>query len=578
MITSNYFTDNKDLIENFNSIVDWKEIVSNFEGDFDDAKEYAKSSKDELAMAPGSLEEAIEFYRSTLESLGELIGKEISPVIREMDDVGLKFQDGTVTFPKLMIDSVQKIVDAGLLPYSIGRHFGGLGVPGTVQVMMSDIISRADGALSITLGCMNLAETVEQFGSPEMVAEYVPKMARGELCGAMALTEPNYGSDLPNIQTRAVKDEAGNWKLTGTKRFITHGCGFGDIPSIILTLARTGNPTSGARGLSFFLVKSQDVEIASIEKKMGLHCSPTCEVVYENSPGILIGQEGYGLIKYSMAMMNTARVSIAAQAMGIAQAAYEEAKKYASEREQFGKPIQNIPAVNKMLSFMDREISGMRTALLEAARSIDLYHWRSERMKERGADNKEIRNDEQIRKWEKLASLFTPVTKYYITEVGNKIAYDAVQIHGGSGYTEDYDVSKLYRDIRITNIYEGTTQLQIVGAIGGVVAGMSSTGILRAYLDDESSKVSVSGEWSKNYKLFQEVVEAYQGQADAFYKDQVAFEVVESFARVWIGLLMERSAYRLQDGEREARKALAVAYNHDSLAILTANRIRTAGL
>lgn len=578
MITGNYFTDNKDLIENFNSIVDWKEIVSNFEGDFNDAKEYAKSNKEELAMAPGSLEEAMEFYRSTLESLGELVGKEITPVIREMDDIGLKFQDGKVTFPKQMIDSVQKIIDAGLLPYSIGRHFGGLGVPGTIQVMMSDIISRADGALSITLGCMNLAETVEQFGSPEMVAEYVPKMAKGELCGAMALTEPNYGSDLPNIQTRAVKDEAGNWKLTGTKRFITHGCGFGDIPSIILTLARTGNPTSGARGLSFFLVKSQDVEIASIEKKMGLHCSPTCEVVYENSPGILIGQEGYGLIKYSMAMMNTARVSIAAQAMGIAQAAYEEAKKYASEREQFGKPIQNIPAVKKMLSFMDREISGMRTALLEAARSIDLYHWRSERMKEQGADSKEIRNDEQIRKWEKLASLFTPVTKYYITEVGNKIAYDAVQIHGGSGYTEDYDVSKLYRDIRITNIYEGTTQLQIVGAIGGVVAGMSQTGILRAYLDDESSKVSMSGEWTKNYKLFQEVVEAYQGQADAFYKDQVAFEVVESFARVWIGLLMERNAYRLQGGEREARKSLAVAYNHDSLAILTANKIRTAGL
>lgn len=576
MIQNNYFSKNDDILFHFNNLIDWKEIVSSYEGDFEDAKLYKEKGLEAYAMAPNNLEEALEYYKSLLESLGELVGMEISPIVKEMDEIGLKYDNGKVIFPKLMEEAIQKINQAGLLPYSISRQHGGLGIPVIVQTIMSEIVSRADGALGITLGCMNLAETVEKFGSIEMVEEYVPKMAAGELCGAMALTEPNYGSDLPNIQTKAVKDKDGNWKLTGTKRFITHGCGFGNIPSIILTLARTGSPTSGARGLSFFLVKSQDVHIAAIEKKMGLHLSPTCEVVYENSPGILIGNEGYGLVKYSMAMMNTARLNIAAQAMGIAQAAYEEAKKYASEREQFGKTIQNIPAVNKMLKFMDREISGMRSVLYEASRSIDLYLWRAEKLKHKGIEEKEIKKDEQIRRWEKLASLFTPVTKYYITEVANKIAYDALQIHGGSGYTEDYDIAKIYRDVRITNIYEGTTQLQVVGAIGGIISGMSSTGAVRNYLEEEANKISVSGEWSKLYKILQEIIQNYTNTKDAFFKDSIAFEVVESFARVWIGLLMERNANIAQGSARESLKVLSVDYNKESLAILSSNLVRVA--
>lgn len=575
MIIENYFTSNHDLLEQFTSIIDWKEIVTAYEGNFEDAAKYKETGREEYAMAPSSLQEAIDYYQSVLESAGSIAGKEIVQHVREIDHIGLKYQNGKVIFPEKMIQCVQKFTEAGILPYSIGREHGGLGLPGTVQVMISDIISRADGAIGITIGCMNLAETVERFGSPELVEEYVPKMAKGELCGAMALTEPNYGSDLPNIQTKAVKGEDGVWRITGTKRFITHACGFGDIPSIILTLARTGSPTSGAKGLSFFLVHSQDVHIASIEKKIGLHLSPTCEVVYENTPGILIGKEGYGLVKYSMAMMNTARISIAAQAMGIAQAAYEEAKKYARERIQFGKPIEQIPAVSKMLKKMEREISGMRSALLEAARSIDLYHWKQMRLQKKGMDEKDIRKDDEIRKWEKLATTFTPVTKYYITELANQIAYDALQIHGGSGYTDDYDISKIYRDVRITNIYEGTTQLQIVGAIGGVVSGMSETGFLKEYLNHEASLISVSGDWKKVYNLFIKIVENYKNQKDQEFKDSIAYEVVESFARTWIGLLMERNAFRLQKEARERRKALAYAYNRDSLAILEANFVRT---
>ncbi|MGJ4789738.1 acyl-CoA dehydrogenase [Leptospira koniambonensis] len=574
MLENNYFLENEDLKQYFESLIDWEEVVEAFEQGFSDKKEYEKTGKEEFALAPGSKEEAIEFYRSVLESAGELAGKEIAPFVQKMDAEGLIYEKGKVRFPKEMINAVNQVKEAGILPYSIGRKHGGLGLPCTVQAMLMEIFSRADGSVAIALGCMNLAETIERFGSEEMVEAYVPKMAAGELCGAMALTEPNYGSDLPNLQTKAIKGEDGVWRITGAKRFITHGCGFDDKPSIILTLARTGSPTSGARGLSFFIVKSEDVEIAGIEKKMGLHCSPTCEVVYENSPGILIGEEGYGLVKYSMAMMNGARLSIAGQAMGIGAAAYYEAKKYADEREQFGKKIRNIPAVKKMLDLMDREILAMRSILQEASRSIDLYHWKSEKMKESGVDEREIKKDESIKKWEKLANLFTPLSKYYITEQANKIAFDALQIHGGAGYTYDYDISRIYRDVRITNIYEGTTQLQVVAAIGGIVTGLGAKGILRQYLDEEMSSFSPSRELIENRKKLEESHSIYASLENGISKDEVAFELVESATRVIIGVISERGLKKLDENSRKERAALIHSYNLDSSALLEYNKIR----
>ncbi|XDD49017.1 acyl-CoA dehydrogenase family protein [Leptospira sp. WS92.C1] len=573
MIETNYFSDNEDLQESFQSILDWNEIIDAFEGDFHDHKEYQKSGKEEFAMAPGSYEDALEYYKSILESGGDIAGKQVAPIAKDMDLEGLKYSSGKVSFPQSMVKAINQVKEAGILPYSIGRKHGGLGVPATVQTMMMELFSRADASFAITLGCLNLAETIERFGSKEMIEEYVPQMADGKLFGAMALTEPNYGSDLPNLQTKAIKDADGIWRITGAKRFITHGCGFEGIPAVILTLARTGSPTSGARGLSFFLVKSADVFIAGIEKKMGLHCSPTCEVVYENSPGILIGEEGYGLVRYSMAMMNGARLSIAAQAMGIATAAYMEAQKYASAREQFGKTIRNIPAVRKMLSSMDREISGMRAILFEASRSIDLYHWKSERLKERGADEKEIRKDDSIRKWEKLANLLTPLSKYYITELANKIAYDSLQIHGGAGFTYDYDISRIYRDVRITNIYEGTTQLQVVAAIGGVVSGMSAKGHLRQYFEEEFSQFPVSSLLQENKENLEKIVESFAAIENSSLRDEMAFEVVQSTARVLIGLLLERGASKLKAKAKERKELIAREYNLESKSILAANQI-----
>ncbi|MDH5656288.1 MAG: acyl-CoA dehydrogenase family protein, partial [Spirochaetia bacterium] len=362
------------------------------------------------------------------------------------------------------------------------------------------------------------------------------------------------------------KQDDGTWLLNGTKLFITHGCGFADKPSVILTLARTGSPESGARGLSFFIVDGKDIQVAGIEKKMGIHCSPTSQIVYEDTPGILLGDEGYGLTKYAMGMMNTARLSIASQSLGIATAAYFEAKNYASQRVQFKSEIEKIPAVARMLDRMEREIAGMREILMEASRLLDAYLWKKEYMAEEGIPEKEIRKNPEIRYREKLADLFTPLVKYYLSETCISIASDAVQIHGGSGYTEDYDVSRIFRDSRITSIYEGTSQLQVVGGIGSVISGMSQTGNLRKYLSDFKKTFSFSEELLQVEKNLEEAVELYKEFKDDGAKDRLASEVVDIAVRLITGSLLERSLVKMNGDDLKNRKNLSAAYQIDSIA------------
>ncbi|MBE7437628.1 MAG: acyl-CoA dehydrogenase family protein [Spirochaetales bacterium] len=572
MIQNNYFTDNADLLSFYNQCVDWPRVVDAYEMGFQDAALYAKSGDEKLSMAPSNLEEALDYYRAIMESGGELSGKILAARAQKMDHTGLKYDNGKVIFPVEMEEAFVAFKEAGLVGYSSRRGHGGLGLPAVVQCFLMEMVARADASFSITLGCFALAETIERFASKEMVETYVPQMASGDLSGAMALTEPNYGSDLPNIKTRAFRDEKGNWKISGTKRFITHACGFGDRPSVILTLARTGEPGGGARGLSFFLVRTQDIHVAKIEHKMGLHCSPTCEVVYDNSPALIIGEEGKGLVKYAMGMMNTARLSIAAQALGIAVASQEEALKYAREREQFGKVIQEIPAVRKMLDYGNREIYAMRSLLQEASLAVDMYLWRMEHLADEGLDEKTIRKDESVRRWDKIASFYTPLAKYYISEICNRVAYNAIQIHGGSGYTEEYDVARLYRDARITTIYEGTTQLQIVAAIGGVVSGMSQAGFLREYIDEVLAGFSASTELKEMYEEFNEIVDLYREMSGA-ERETFSFEVVETAARFLCGLLMERNTARLEDAALRSRAGeWTLLYHLDSVSILAGHR------
>ncbi len=575
MIQNNYFSDNEDIQLCMQNLIEWDQIVPAYENDYVDAKAYKESGDEKLAFAPNNVEEGIEFYKSVLESFGELMGKEVAPRAAGMDKEGLKYSDGKVTFPKDLMHCMNTVKEAGLMPTGLGRHFGGLGLPMTVQAMITEIAARADSAFALAVGSCNIADIVEHYGSEELCKEYLPRLAAGELSCAMALTEPNYGSNLPDIQTKAVQDADGTWRITGAKRFITHGCGYDGMPSVILTLARTGSSTSGARGLSFFLVEGKDVEIAGIEKKMGLHISPTCEVVYDNSPGKLIGKTGYGLVKYSMGMMNAARLSIAAQGVGVSAAALAEGRKYASEREQFGKTIENIPAVRKMLDRMERETVGSRMLLLEACRAVDNYQWRkSYLMNHEGQSERDVKKNENLARWEKIADVFTPMTKYYTTEACIEVSSHAIQIHGGAGYTEEYDVARIYRDARITTIYEGTTQLQVVGVIGGIVAGMSPTGYLRAYINEQMAGFEPSADLKRMFDNVERALELFTGYADRQTKDRLAFEMVEITTRFIVGMLFERSLTKLEGEERKHRAALAIDYNIDSLSVAAANLVK----
>lgn len=575
MIQGNYFQDNSDLQTHFHHLIDWDELVHAYEGNFGDAAKYKETKDERYAYAPTNAKEAEEYYKSIVDSLGEIMGDFVAPRSREMDRTGLKYENGKVTFPKAQEECYKTLKDSGLMPISISRKYGGLGLPATVQSMMCEIAARADAAFCLAYGNINIVEIMERFASDEMCQEWLPQIAAGNFSAAMALTEPNYGSDLPNVQTRATQEADGTWRINGAKRFITHACGYVDSPSVILTLARTGSPESGARGLSFFLVQGKDVHIAGVEHKMGLHCSPTCEVVFENSPGLLIGKTGYGLVKYSMGMMNAARLTIATQSLGIGTAAYYEAKKYAAERIQFGKPIEQIPAVRKILEKMEREILATRCLVTETGRAIDLYHWKKERMlKEEGKSERDVSQDETIRRYEKLADLFTPLSKYYASEGCVSIASDALQIHGGSGYTEDYDVARIYRDSRITTIYEGTTQLQIVAAIGGVVSGMSPAGHLRAYVESELEKFSPSADLKTLWEKLESAVHLYKSIGDGKTKDEFAFETVEIAARLVAGMLLEKSVSKVPSDQKQSRKEHTEAYHVDSLAIAEGNLLR----
>jgi alkylation response protein AidB-like acyl-CoA dehydrogenase len=561
MIQSNYFTDNADLQQQFNEIVAWPEIVNMYENGFVDAKEYQASKNPRLEMAPASVDEAVQYYAEILNSCGEIAGMHVSQAAQAIDREGLKYTDNNVVHPQKMMDVIQKYRDAGLPSIAFRRKYGGLGLPSAMKAMASELMYRADTSTTIAMGSMGLAGILEKHASEEAKEKWIPKMISENYCVAMGLSEPDFGSDLPSVRTKAVKRD-GKWYLTGTKRFQTVACGLNGGPAIMLALARTGEGSSGARGLSFFIVERKDYKVTGIEKKLGLKASATCEVALEDSPGELVGQEGYGLVRYVIGMLNGARMGIAAQGVGLATAGYMEAKKYAAERIQFGKPIAQIPAVARMISRMEREIAAMRCLMIEGATIVDRYQC--------PAFNGQSTDDAKY--WEKVANTITPISKYYNSEMCNDLIDDALQVFGGSGYTEDYDLARLYRDARITNIYDGTTQIQVNAAIGGVVAGMAPTGAWRMYLDSVNKLLGKNDALTEIRARFEEVVEAWRKFEDREVKEGMSFEVVESAARLVNSMLMEKATLRASD--KAARAQLNQAYHTDSLAIVTGNLIR----
>ncbi|WP_153630361.1 acyl-CoA dehydrogenase family protein [Prolixibacter sp. SD074] len=453
---ANYYTDNKDLKFYLTHPL-MQKIVALKERNFSD--------KENFDYAPLDFEDAMDSYDRVLEVVGEISGDIIAPNAEGVDQEGPEVVNEHVNYASGTVENIRALVDAGLMGITLPRQYGGLNFPIVPYIMAADIVSRADAGFVNIWGLQDCAETLNEFASPEQKEYYLPRVCKGETM-AMDLTEPDAGSDLQSVQLKATYDEKNDvWLLNGVKRFITNGDG-----DISLVLARSEEGTNDGRGLSMFVYDKQQggVKVRRIEHKMGIIGSPTCELVFKNAPAELVGSRRMGLIKYVMALMNGARLGIAAQSVGVSEAAYREALDYARERQQFGKPIIKFPAVYEMLSVMKAKLDASRTLLYETARFVDVYKTYQHISEERKLEKEER---DEMKEYQRSSDFFTPLAKGISSEYCNQNAYDAVQIHGGSGFMKDYPVERIYRDARITSIYEGTTQLQVVAAIRGVTTG-----------------------------------------------------------------------------------------------------------
>ena len=526
---ANFFSDNRDLEFTLNNL-DLLEAVALRENNYEFAKEFE--------TAPVDYADALDNFNRVLSVVGEICGDNIEPRSRTVDREGPQFADGVVTYHPLTQQNIADLTKAEVSGVMLPYQYGGLNFPVTVYTMMTEMVSRADASLQNIFGLQDIAETICLFGNEEQKAQYLPGFATGEYDGAMDLTEPDYGSDLPGVRLRAWQDENGQWYLNGMKRFITNGCA-----KVHLVLARSEEGTTDARGLSMFIAEAcPQLVVRRIEHKLGIHGVATCELQFNDVPAQLCGKRKFGLIKYVMSLMNGARVAISAQAVGVAEAAYRAARQYAAEREQFKKTIDQFPAVYDMLSSMKVKLTAARTLLYETTRAVDLRDGYTAAM-ERG----EAVRDQQ-KYWNNVAATLTPMCKALATESSNQIAYDALQIHGGTGYMHDFDVERYYRDARITNIYEGTTQLQVVAAIGGVLQGHLNKEIndlLALPFEGRAAELRdiIAG---FNAKLA-EAVQYVNDKKDSAYHDLRARDLVDMATYVYVGLLMLRNATRDED-------------------------------
>ena len=448
---ANFFTDNPDLKFHLEHPL-MKKIVALKERNFAD--------KDKFDYAPMDFEDAMDSYEKILDIVGEICGEIVAPNAESVDQEGPHIVNNEVVYAKGTQENLDALVKAGLMGITLPRKYDGLNFPIVPYIMAADIVSRADAGFVNIWGLQDCAETINEFADDDQKERFLPRISNGETA-AMDLTEPDAGSDLQAVQLKAeLKD--GKWVLNGVKRFITNGDGH-----VALVLARSEEGTQDGRGLSMFIYdrNHKAVIVRRLENKMGIKGSPTCELVFKDAPAELVGSRKMGLIKYVMALMNGARLGIGAQSVGISESAYREALAYAKEREQFGKPIIQFPAVYEMLATMKAKLDASRTLLYETSRYVDIYKTYMHISEERKLEPEERR---EMKRYQKMADFFTPLLKGITSEYSNQLAYDAVQIHGGSGFMKDYPVERIYRDARITSIYEGTTQLQVVAAIRGV--------------------------------------------------------------------------------------------------------------
>ena len=453
---SNFYTDNSDLKHHLTHPL-MQKLVTMRERNFADAEKYD--------YAPFNYEDAMDSYEKVLEIAGEIAGEIVAPNAEDVDHEGPHVVDGHVVYAQGTQKNLDALVKAGLMGISLPRRYNGLNFSLVPYIMAADMVSRADAGFVNIWGLQDCAETIYEFASEEQKEKYLPRVCAGETM-AMDLTEPDAGSDLQAVMLKATYSEADQcWYLNGVKRFITNGDGH-----IALVLARSEEGTKDGRGLSMFIYDRANggVTVRRIENKMGIKGSPTCELVFKNARAELCGSRKMGLIKYVMALMNGARLGIAAQSVGVSEAAYREALAYAKDRRQFGKAIIEFPAVYEMLSNMKAKLDASRSLLYETTRFVDMYKTWEDIAKERTLLPEERA---EMKAYQKLADAFTPLAKGMSSEYCNQNAYDCVQIHGGSGFMKDYACERIYRDARITSIYEGTTQLQVVAAIRHVTTG-----------------------------------------------------------------------------------------------------------
>ncbi len=461
---ANYYTDHPEIAFHLNHPL-MKRIV--------ELKERNYADKENFDDAPVNYEDAIENYKRILDITGDVAANIIEPNSESVDLEGPHLENNRMIYASKTFENLDATRKAGLWGISMPRRYGGLNLPNITFSMLSEVISAADAGFQNVWSLQSCIDTLYEFGSEEQRQKYIPRIAAGETM-SMDLTEPDAGSDLQRVMLKATQDEDGTWRLNGVKRFITNG-----DADLHLVLARSEEGTKDGRGLSMFIYDKRDggVNVRRIENKLGIHGSPTCELVYKNAKCELCGDRKLGLIKYVMALMNGARLGIAAQSVGLSQAAYNEGLAYAKDRKQFGKAIIEFPAVYDMLAIMKAKLDAGRALLYQTSRYVDIYKALDDIARERKLTPEER---QEQKKYAKLADSFTPLAKGMNSEYANQNAYDSIQIHGGSGFMLEYACQRIYRDARITSIYEGTTQLQTVAAIRYVTNG-SYAATLRDY-------------------------------------------------------------------------------------------------
>lgn len=514
-------------------------------------KERNFADKDQFDDAPVNYEDAIENYKRLLEITGDVTANIIEPNSESVDLEGPHLENGRMIYASKTVENIEATRQAGLWGVSMPRRFGGLNIPITVFSMLSELVSTADSGFQNIWSLQSCIDTLYEFGSEEQKQKYIPRISAGETM-SMDLTEPDAGSDLQRVMLKATQDEDGTWRLNGVKRFITNG-----DSDIHLVLARSEAGSRDGRGLSMFIYDKRDggVTVRHIEHKLGIHGSPTCELVYKNAKAELCGDRRMGLIKYVMSLMNGARLGIAAQCVGLGQEAYNQAVDYAKARAQFGKKIMEFPAVYEMLSRMKAKLDASRAILYQTSRYVDIYKTLEDISHERKLTPEERT---EMKTYTRLADAFTPLSKGMASEYANQNAYECISVHGGSGFIMEYKCQRLYRDARIFSIYEGTTQLQVVAAIRYITNG-TYLNIIKEMLQEEVSAEMkpLQERMAKCVALYEEAVEKVKADDNQEEHDFLGRRLYNMTGDIVMALLLINDASKAPELYAKSAKVYA---------------------